>query len=1124
MGAAASTGISTGDRSRRREPPISPRLEASASVQRILKSDSVCIDTTILVPNGLGNGPLSDPGASAPEPFAFQDHDGQEGSRPAMTQFQSLRKLALEQAEAGKSNADIFDAILNASQHGFSSARTSPPPQLYRTHTHYAQNENTDKATNHSHTSRQRGPHEDESFSNEAQSKDQNFTGEPMSNGSTDNVDYDTFQSGAGDANGHQEDKASQLSSEREKSGKKKQMPPLRRALTTTQHRSSVDRNSISFQPSQSSLQRDAKGWGADMTTYEEGAGGAEPKQGRLPLRHGSSGYTGVGFIPLRRIKSLPNVLPTYALSLHLSSFDGDAWDDRASVIGGVGRHLRRARIFEKGPDQGQLLHMMKRRASITPGSPTLDKMDKEVRDVILRTVQDFFFMDDDGSDRQIKLLLEAMQMETLQEGRFLMRQGEEGRTMYVIQAGTLDVIIDGKLRRTVGAGDKVGELSLLYNAPRSASIRAKTSCTLWSIGRDVFKEVQAFASMASLAQRSSYLKRVPCLSVLDNMDLCKLAGALETTTYANGEVILEIGSCTDRCILVEAGCVSASSTNDKNDAENPCATVESLVLCTRPRARGAAVTRENTRGVRTPRGSASPRGSGGSVQLQLPDLERDEQKEEKEDAGDHFMSSSCLSTADSWNEETGAVTYDKGCFLGVPVMLAAGGLEIEGLRPWEVQEPNEDDSDGPVVAISPVRFIAVGHVRLSYFTISSFQCAVGSPLSIALAPSEGAINAGWGGKSVKLSPKRLNKSGRSRTQRELSGAFDLHNEILTADSFIFQAFLGQGSFGHVTLVKKKDGAMAGERFALKVLNKQAIVDGGQLSHIKGEIAALTNLHHPFLLHLFATFQTRDYISMLTEPVIGGELWSVLYEGRSGCGTEGLPPDHCQFYTAVVSEALLHMHSKGIAYRDLKPENLVIDAKGYLRLIDMGFAKRIPFVVTGDDGEVQVFPRSHTMCGTPEYLAPEFIFGKGHDQRADDWALGVLSYELVAGHTPFVGTGKDVDKDMTMLFTNIASVKKRGVPFSPNFGKAFQSPDGLAHCKSFICALLQFDPSKRLGNTPDLLRRHPYFTALKWEDLRNKVIDAPWIPPGLMPSAAEEGMGDAFYLPYRGDPAAFAEF
>ena len=162
------------------------------------------------------------------------------------------------------------------------------------------------------------------------------------------------------------------------------------------------------------------------------------------------------------------------------------------------------------------------------------------------------------------------------------------------------------------------------------------------------------------------------------------------------------------------------------------------------------------------------------------------------------------------------------------------------------------------------------------------------------------------------------------------------------------------------------------------------------------------------------------------------------------------PLAHKFFHT----NSLTHLHATGIVFRDLKPENIMLDNTGYLRVIDFGFAKKVPY--TSEDpntGEVKVHAKTYTLCGTPEYLSPELIFNLGHDQSSDLWALGVLIYEMVMASTPFAPKKAD---NVTELFTNIAMVTKSGLHLSSRLDNKTRDPE----VRSIISQLLKAGQSK----------------------------------------------------------------
>jgi len=215
-----------------------------------------------------------------------------------------------------------------------------------------------------------------------------------------------------------------------------------------------------------------------------------------------------------------------------------------------------------------------------------------------------------------------------------------------------------------------------------------------------------------------------------------------------------------------------------------------------------------------------------------------------------------------------------------------------------------------------------------------------------------------------------------------------------------------------------------------------------------------------FVVNLITTFKDDWFLYLLLDVCLGGELFTI--HRRNGAFDE----ETARFYVACVVEGFTHIHSHNIAYRDLKPENLVLDSDGYLRIADFGLSKVI---------EENTF----TMCGTPDYLAPEIITGQGHGMAVDWWALGVLIFELVSATAPFY------DDDMNNTFRHIMLSKVE-------FPKTF-SPE----CKHIVNKFLQARPTKRLGvikGGSSLVRKQSWFKWFDWKSLGQKTMEAPIKP------------------------------
>ena len=543
--------------------------------------------------------------------------------------------------------------------------------------------------------------------------------------------------------------------------------------------------------------------------------------------------------------------------------------------------------------------------------------------------------------------------------------------------------------------GDLVGEVSLVYNEKRMASVRVKEGGILFSLSRTKFKELQALASTASIVKRCTWLHRVPTLSAIGYFAISRLAQSYcKQHKIGPGETVFTEGTAWDeRCVLVEGGelLITGEGVNVEDKGYTGCTEVT----------------------------------EGGLLALQ-------------------------------------------GSFFGDSPLRGKAGLSTswgpDGKAPFTVKN----------VSKSPV--------TVSTFNVSELlECMGGGVLSDFIADRSGTI------------------------LQRLSG--DTTKKSYTLEDFEVVTFLGQGSFGSVKLVKAKVAEEEGgevKLYALKTMGKKYIADSGQVEHTLTERKIVLTMDHPNVLKVYSTFQSKDEVHLLSEYIAGCDLWAVLHDsatGKGGGGGEGLPPDFVQFYSANVVEALAHVHGKGVAFRDLKPENVMVDREGFLKLIDFGFAKNIPYEVALQGGGKQLMPKSHTMCGTPEYLAPEFITGEGHDHSVDLWALGVMIHEMVVGSSPF---SDGSSTNMTQLFTNIVTTLYHGVKFCENFDEKAGSPE-VSSLITKLCAFKSFHRLGSGGRGMDDVKNHGHFQGFDFDKLRKREIDAPWVPsPGDLDKWREE--------------------
>jgi len=621
-----------------------------------------------------------------------------------------------------------------------------------------------------------------------------------------------------------------------------------------------------------------------------------------------------------------------------------------------------------------------------------------------------------------------------------------------------------------LGPGDTFGELSLLYNAPRMATCVASTNCTLWRLHVDDFRgimngvrqsEMEATQNDGSIVSVIDTLKSIPTLQALDEHRFSQLADALVPVRFSRGEQITKKGEKFDMLYIIKSGEVLLHDVGT-GDAQHSSAQVgpgdffgiQELLSGAPSDATRTAVSDTVVTYALSKEQFEAKLGSLEDVlkrcalrnQLKtIPIFAKSEfEPHEFETLSEEaeykdFDALHTLATAGKPSEPTLYVVVSGSVQVCDEVKNTINTFKCGEYFGGETLKPVEDEKAQDSTAKEHISDQTIE-------VIEPTTCAV-----LTRAAVEKAIG------------------NISRLGKPLPPVLSKLDRTIKLDDLNHKRILGIGSFGKVWLVQhKKTNAI----YALKTMEKKQILKLKLHKNVLREKNIMASVDHPFIIELKAAFQSNHHLYMLANFIQGGELFTVIHKDDEEAGLDN---NAAVFYAACVLESLAHLHKRNICYRDLKPENILVDKDGYCVLIDMGFAK-------------VVLDKTHSICGTPEYLAPELILHKGHNTSVDDWALGVLIYEMFVGQSPFFRPGST----QQAMFKRIVN----GTYMFPSL--ALHGIDVPYNAQSLISKLLVKNPSDRLGcfaGGASDIKCHPFFEGIfDNDDLVKKKIAAPWVP------------------------------
>jgi CRP-like cAMP-binding protein len=663
----------------------------------------------------------------------------------------------------------------------------------------------------------------------------------------------------------------------------------------------------------------------------------------------------------------------------------------------------RKSVIIKKGPGQA------KRRQQIL--GETLDAEAAVTRvDVVLKsentkftllTVLKRHFLFSQLRDYELEDVIDVMQAQYVSEGDVIIQQGDHGELFYILEEGTCQILIDGESLGMIESGSSFGDLALMYNCPRAATIIAVTDCTLWTLDRVFFRQAMVTSSSNQNVQLSQFLSKISLFASLGVQQLNQLARSLTKQSYEDGQYIIRQGDMGDQFYVIYKGKVVVSKTDDGGKEDILIELGEGEVFGER------ALIKKEPR-----KANVIAHGAVECYYLESQDfysmLGEIVEKFNKMNEFRIIRSAKVFSRlSDSRLKEFMTFFTTHRMFSGQRLVCGLNEIFITLDGQFKSSSGERFASDGNIVEIGSLEHTAdevAGALTcisdegmLASFTkdqllevyrrIDEDDSRKSRKFSLSNDPNNPNNSQGGNNKTKSILDMAASTFGEnapsttSDAEKEISEAERRRKESAIARSIAIANFgckslsdldiikpLGKGTFGSVFLGRQKT---SDKHIALKCLNKKTVVENGQYIYVQREILALETFQHPFITDFFGIILSHSRICIMLEYIPGGEFWTYLYDDANHPNKEhgpfgGLTMEACILYAANIVLALDHIHGLGYIYRDLKPENLMISSNGYLKLVDFGFAKQVPYINKNN----QIQYRSFTCCGTPDYMAP----------------------------------------------------------------------------------------------------------------------------------------------------------
>jgi serine/threonine protein kinase/CRP-like cAMP-binding protein len=704
-------------------------------------------------------------------------------------------------------------------------------------------------------------------------------------------------------------------------------------------------------------------------------------------------------------------------------------------------------------------------------------------------------FVFSDLTDRDLKPLVAAFETCTFEKDQVIILQGNPGDFFYILASGKVSFFVNEiQVGKTDNVGASFGELALLYTCPRAASVFATEETQLFRVDQTTFRFVLKSQTIKSGEEKREILQGVSFLKDLTQADLNKLSNAMTPVLFEKDQVLVRKGDEGDAFYLIQEGQVlvkdiSVGPTSYEDQTLGPGEYFGERALATsEPRAANIVGLTEGIAFSIDRITFEKVLGNMSRIILRAQDT--------RKLLGIKVIADANLDAQQMSN--LAQLVSDRNFSLGQLIMQEGNETKAALFLVREGKVQIKSDTVDHVVE----RGGYFGHEMLA----GGNEERVKAPYTV-----RAAVDCVCGVLTLVECQSVFEVEGNCDISSELNCEVEAQHDDIPTEQYVPKTsakledlerhtILGEGSFGQVWLVSESLPDNSRRPYALKIQAKSYLAEEGQIASVVEEKNTMMKMHHPFIIKLFQTYQDEHFVYMLLELVQGGELFSVMHPNAEFCC---LPEAQVKFYALAIADALAYMHRGKYVFRDLKPENVMIDRFGYPVVIDFGFAKYVPektYTLCGSKfcycfcscsciaSEILVIVESlsnpylpPSLPKAPAYLPPEVIMSRGHNWSADHWSLGVMLYEMITGESPFYYEGMD---QMT-LFRSIVE-------------DDFELPWNASPAAAYVISnFLVKDPTQRLGSLVRGEREifeQEWFNDMDLQALRGREIEAPWVP------------------------------